>query len=177
MGQFIKTILFSLIAASVNVVLAQDNVISPTDNLVVEGIPRIPLALAEEINRYTEFRYAGLSNWHPTRREMLISTRFANTSQIHLVKYPGAARTQLTFFRDGTGGASYQPTQGNYFIFSKGSGGNENYQKYRYDFATGVVTLLTDGKSRNTGGVWSNSGDRYAYESTRRNGEDVDIWM
>src|SRR5215510_13790884 len=129
MGQFIKTVLFSLIAASVNVVLAQDNVISPTDNLVVEGIPKIPLPLAEEINRYTEFRYGALSNWHPTKREMLISTRFANTSQIHLLKYPGAARTQLTFFRDGTGG------------------------------------------------VWSNSGDRYAYESTRRNGEDVDIWM
>jgi dipeptidyl aminopeptidase/acylaminoacyl peptidase len=177
MREFMKIIMSLLLASSVMVVVAQNDVVSPGDNLVVEGIPKIPLAMAEEINRYTEFRYAGLSNWHPTKHEMLISTRFANTSQIHLVKFPGGARTQLTFFRDSVGGASYQPTQGNYFVFSKGVGGNENYQKYRYDFATGAITLLTDGKSRNTGGVWSNAGNWYAYESTRRNGEDVDVWL
>jgi dipeptidyl aminopeptidase/acylaminoacyl peptidase len=172
-----KTALLLLFAASATVVAAQDDVISPADNLVVEGIPKIPLAMAEEIDRYTQFRYAGLSSWHPTKREMLITTRFADTSQVHIVKFPGGARTQLTFFRDSVSGASYQPTRADYFVFSKGVGGNENYQKYRYDFATGVITLLTDGKSRNTGGVWSNAGNWYAYESTRRNGEDVDIWM
>src|SRR6266571_617926 len=177
MREFMKIIMSLLLASSVTVVVAQNDVVSPSDNLVVEGIPRIPLAMAEGINRYTEFRYAGLSNWHPTKREMLIGTRFADTSQIHLVKFPGGARTQLTFFRDSVIGASYQPTDGNYFVFSKGVGGNENYQKYRYDFATGAITLLTDGKSRNTGGVWANAGNWYAYESTRRNGEDVDIWM
>jgi dipeptidyl aminopeptidase/acylaminoacyl peptidase len=177
MKRCMKVTLFLLFAASSTVVVAQNDVVVPADNLVVEGVPKIPAAMAEEINRYTEFRGAGLSNWHPQKRQMLISTRFGNTSQVHLVKFPGGARTQLTFFKDSAGGASYQSTGGDYFVFSKGSGGNENYQKYRYDFATGAITLLTDGKSRNTGGVWSNMGDRYAYESTRRNGEDVDIWM
>jgi len=177
MKRFMKVMLALICAANVNVVVAQSDVVTPADNLVVEGIPRIPAAMAEAINRYTEFRYAGLANWHPTKREMLISTRFADTSQIHLVKFPGGARTQLTFFKDSVDSAGYQPTRGDYFVFSKGSGGNENYQKYRYDFATGAITLLTDGKSRNTGGVWAISGDKYAYESTRRNGEDVDIWM
>ena len=175
MREFMKIVMSLLLASSVTVVVAQNDVVSPGDNLVVEGIPKIPLAMAEEINRYTEFRYAALSNWHPTKREMLISTRFADTSQIHLVTFPGGARTQLTFFRDSAGSASYQPTHGNYFVFSKGIGGNENYQKYRYDFGTGAITLLTDGKSRNTGGAWSNAGNWYAYESTRRNGEDVDL--
>ena len=172
-----KLALLLLLSATCTLVVAQDDMISPADNLVVEGIPKIPSSLAEEINRYTEFRFAGLSNWHPTKREMLISTRFANTEQIHLVKFPGGARTQLTFFRDSVNGASYQPVRGDYFVFTKGVGGNENYQKYRYDFATGAITLLTDGKSRNTGGVWANAGNAYAYESTRRNGEDVDIWL
>ncbi|MFY9556919.1 MAG: prolyl oligopeptidase family serine peptidase [Blastocatellia bacterium] len=172
-----RVMIYLLFAASLTVFAAQEGVVSPSDNLVVEGIPKIPAAMAEAINRYTEFRYAGLSNWHPTRREMLISTRFADTSQIHVVKFPGGARTQLTFFKDSVGSASYQPTRGDSFVFSKGSGGNENYQKYRYDFATGAITLLTDGKARNTGGVWSNTGTLYAYESTRRNGEDVDIWI
>jgi dipeptidyl aminopeptidase/acylaminoacyl peptidase len=175
--RFTKVMLFLLLAATAKTVVAQNDVVLPADNLVVEDIPKIPLALAEEINRYTEFRFAGLSSWHPTKREMLITTRFANTSQVHLVKFPGGARTQLTFFKDSAGGASYQPTRGDYFIFSKGVGGNENFQKYRYDFASGAITLLTDGKARNTGGTWSNGGTWYAYESTRRNGEDLDIWI
>ena len=177
MSRFTKVILALLFAAGSTVVLAQTEPITPGENLVVEGVPTIPAAMAEEINRYTEFRYADLSSWHPTRREMLIGTRFSETNQIHLVKLPGGARTQLTFFKDSAGGASYQPTRGDYFVFSKAVGGNENYQKYRYDFATGAITLLTDGKSRNTGGVWSMAGDNYVYQSTRRNGEDVDIWM
>src|SRR5262245_15536767 len=172
-----KLTLLLLLLASCPFVIAQDGAISPTDNLVVEGVPKIPSSLAEEINRYTEFRYAGLANWHPTKREMLINTRFANTGQVHLLKFPGGARTQLTFFRDSAGGGSYQPVRGEYFVFNKGVGGNENYQKYRYDFTSGAITLLTDGKSRNTGGVWANGGNAYVYESTRRNGEDVDLWV
>ena len=53
-----KVMLALLFAASVTVVAAQSDVLSPADNLVVEGIPKIPAAMAEEINRYTEFRYA-----------------------------------------------------------------------------------------------------------------------
>lgn len=177
MKRFVKVIFALLVAAELTVVVAQSDVVTPGENLVVEGIPSIPVAMAEEINRYTEFRYADLSNWHPARREMLIATRFAETNQVHLLKMPGGARTQLTFFKDSTGGASFHPTGGDYFVFSKGSGGNENYQKYRYDFASGAVTLLTDGKSRNTGGAWANAGDKYVYQSNRRNGEDLDIWM
>ena len=59
----------------------------------------------------------------------------------------------------------------------KGAGGNEFNQNYRYDFATGDITLLTDGKSRNSGPTWSNKGDRIAYTSTRRNGADTDIYV
>ena len=76
-----------------------------------------------------------------------------------------------------TRGVSYQPTRGDYFIFSKDSGGDENYQNYRYDFATGQITLLTDGKSKNGPAVWSNRGDRIVYSSTRRNGTDVDLYV
>jgi dipeptidyl aminopeptidase/acylaminoacyl peptidase len=133
--------------------------------------------MADEISRYTEMRSAALSSWHPTRREMLVITRFADASQVHLVKTPAGARNQLTFFKDGSSGATFQPTRGQYFVFSKDSGGDENFQKYRYDLETGAFTLLTDGKSRNTGGIWSNAGDRYVYGSTRRNGQDVDLWI
>jgi dipeptidyl aminopeptidase/acylaminoacyl peptidase len=152
-------------------------VIAPNENLVVENIPAVPAALAEEVRRYTEFRSAGLSSWHPTRREMLIVTRFGDTNQVHHVKTPGGARTQLTFFPERTGGASFRPKTGEYFVFNKDVGGNEFFQLHRYDMGSGEVTLLTDGKSRNTGGVWSNAGDRLAYQSTRRTGRDTDIYV
>ena len=64
---------------------------------------------------------------------MLISTQLANTMQLHEVKMPGGARTQLTFFKEPVWDASYQPTDGRYFIFAKDTGGDENYQKYRFD--------------------------------------------
>jgi len=152
-------------------------VVTPGDNLVVEGIPPIPAAVAETVARYTDYRTASLQSWHPTRREILINTRFGDTHQIHQVKMPGGARTQLTFFPDRVLAASFQPTTGDYFVFTKDIGGGEWFQKYRYDVATGGVTLLTDGKSRNLGGAWSKSGQWYAYSSTRRTGKDNDVWV
>ena len=171
------TLLVVVFLLRVTSVLAQDGVIPPGDNLVAEGIPRVPALLAEAVSRYTEFRRAAFLSWHPTQREMLIRTRFAETPQIHRVQSPGGARTQLTFFTDTVRGAAYPPKNGSWFVFSKDSGGNESSQYYRYDFATGAITLLTDGKSRNSSAVWSNLGDRMVYSSTRRNGKDVDVYV
>ncbi|MEX0978240.1 MAG: hypothetical protein WDZ48_05285, partial [Pirellulales bacterium] len=127
--------------------------IAPADNLVVEGIPPIAASLAEKAGRYTEFRSAALMDWHPTERAILIGTRFADTPQIHAVATPGGDRRQLTFFADRVGSASYHPREADYFVLSKDAGGSEFFQLFRYDLASGEATLLTDGKSRNTGGT------------------------
>ena len=156
---------------------SQEAVVAPNENLIVEGVPPIPQALADQADRYTNFRSAFFASWHPTKREMLISTRFADTFQIHQVNMPGGARTQLTFYVDDVRSAQYPPKGGDSFVFSKDIGGGEFYQLYRYDDSTGAVTLLTDGKSRNTDEVWSNDGKKIAYSSTRRDGNDVDIWL
>ncbi|HLZ00476.1 MAG TPA: prolyl oligopeptidase family serine peptidase [Candidatus Angelobacter sp.] len=151
-------------------------VIRPGDNLVVENIPAIPAEIAEKGTQYGEFRGATLQDWDPVKREMLIGTRFADVPQIHRVKMPGGDRTQLTFFPDRTGGGHYGP-KGDYFTFSKDIGGGEWFQIYRYDVASGEVTLLTDGKSRNTGRSFAHHDNRFAYSSTRRTGQDTDIWV
>ena len=162
----------------VTTLFAQSSQVTPGDNLVVEGIPPIPSDLVQRAGRYTKGRAAEILDWHPTKREMLIVTFFGNVPQVHQVKFPGGARTQLTFLDDNPArGVSYHPTAGDYFIFSKDVGGDQNYQNYRYDFSTGDVTLLTDGKSKNTPGVWSNAGDRIVYGSTRRNGKDIDFYI
>src|SRR6058998_3190000 len=155
----------------------QNPEIVPNENLVVEGIPKIPASLAETVERYTNFRGASLDSWDPVKREMLISTRFADTSQVHLVKMPGGARTQLTFYPDSVYAALFSPASDSTFVFSKDIGGNEFFQIYRFDSGSGDITLLTDGKSRNIASAWSYDGRRLAYGSTRRNGNDVDLYV
>jgi len=155
---------------------AQENTIAPGENLVVEGVPRIHASLAEAIGRNTENRDAFQTDWHPKRREMVIGTRFGNTYQAHLVRIRGGARQQLTFFAEPVYGDSFHP-KGDYLLFQKDVGGGEWFQYFRYDPGTGDSTLLTDGKSRNTSGRWSSGGDLIAYVSTRRNGQDTDLWV
>jgi dipeptidyl aminopeptidase/acylaminoacyl peptidase len=147
------------------------------ENLVLDGVPAIPTSIAEAAAPYTDARPATLTSWHPTRREVLISTRFGNTNQAHLVKFPGGARTQVTFYGDTVSNASFEPTKGEFLVFSKGAGGNEFFQLYRTDLATGTVTLLTDGASRNSAARWSPSGRSIAYTSTRRTKADTDLYV
>ena len=156
---------------------SQDSYVAPPESLIVDGVPNVPEALAETAGRYASFRSASLSDWHPTRHEMLISTRFAETPQLHLLAMPGGARQQLTFFADSVSNGRFHPNGGEYIVFMKDVGGGEWYQLYRYDMKTGDVTLLTDGKSRNLMGPWSTDGDRIAYVSTRRTGKDTDLWV
>jgi len=170
-------LLVALLLLAAGGALAQEAVLAPPDNLVLDNVPAIPASLAETAGRYAENRSAFPSDWHPQRREMLIGTRFGNTYQTHLVKMPGGARQQLTFFTEPVYGGSFHPRGGDYFIFSRDVGGGEWYQLFRYDLATRNSTLLTDGKSRNLLGPWSTRGDLIAYTSTRRTGQDTDLWV
>jgi Tol biopolymer transport system component len=108
---------------------------------------------------------------------MLVLTRFAETNQVHVVRQPMGARTQLTFFPDRILDAQFNPATGDYFLFHKDIGGSEWYQIYRYDMTDGMITLLTDGKSRNDDIHFNHQGTRIAYSSTRRNGKDTDLWV
>jgi len=79
------------------------------ENLITENIPPIPSSLVEEVKNFTEARSASFVDWHPLKKEMLISTRFGNSSQLHYVKFPGGDRKQISFFEDAVGGASFEP--------------------------------------------------------------------
>ena len=145
---------------------------------MIEGIPAIPASLAEDVQRYTESRSAIFCDWNPKQKEMIISTRFGNVAQLHLVSKPMGARKQLTFFSEPAGNALYEPVNGDYFLFTRDKGGNEFSQIYRYDFKDGKVTLLTDGKRSQNGEIaWSSKSNLIAYGSTARNGADRDIYV
>jgi hypothetical protein len=56
--------------------------ITPSDNLIVDGIPPIPADLVDIVGRYTEMRAASFQDWNPMKPEMLITTRFGDTNQV-----------------------------------------------------------------------------------------------
>lgn len=141
--------------------------------LVADGIPVVPLDLVEATRPYMEFRTASFVDWDPVTKSMLISTRFGNVAQLHSVKAPGMARTQISFEPEPLGG-TYLPGDGT-LIVSKDKGGNEFYQLYT--MKNGKLTLLTDGKSRNGLNAVSLDGKWIAYSSTRRNGADNDLYI
>jgi dipeptidyl aminopeptidase/acylaminoacyl peptidase len=162
------------------VALSQIDGTGPYANLVMEGIPRVPASLQQQVDRYSVFQTVEFMGWHPVKREMLIRTYGYNprrNGQIHRVEYPGGWFWQLTFFADPVAGISYHRPKGDYLVFSKDSDGNELYQMYRYDCGTGRVTPLTNGKSRNTSGTWSHADRQIAYLSARRNGKDLDLYL
>lgn len=171
------TVVITLTVVFIPVLVAQEAVTKPNDALILENIPAVPASIAERAARYTDFRTATIYGWHPQKREVLIGTRFADTVQVHQVAMPGGARTQLTFFPDRISDASYHLHNGDYFLFRKDVGGGEWYQIFRFDVASGDITMLTDGKSRNSEFVWSNKGDRIAYASTLRNNTDLDFYV
>jgi dipeptidyl aminopeptidase/acylaminoacyl peptidase len=143
--------------------------------LVADGIPAVPDVLAEQTRPYMEFRTASLQGWNPKTRGIVIATRFANTAQIHEVARPLGMRRQITFEADPIANAGYSRGKGDVMVIQKDVGGSEFWQLYRLD--NGRLILLTDGKSRNEINAWSQDGRWLAYSSTRRNGEDSDLYV
>jgi dipeptidyl aminopeptidase/acylaminoacyl peptidase len=142
--------------------------------LVADGIPPVPMALAEQTRPYMEFRTASFAGWQPRDSSMLVTTRFGNTTQIHRVARPMGTREQLSFEVERVTG-TWSP-DGDVLLAWKDVGGNEFYQLHT--LRDGRLTLITDGRSRNTFlGAWSRDGRFIGYSSTRRTGRDTDLYL
>lgn len=172
-----KTVLAVLALLPVGLSAQKADYVVPNENLITENIPNIPKTLSAQVKKYTEARGAGLLTVHPSGKSIIVSTRFANTNQLHQVVQPLGSRTQLTFFDEPVGGAAFEPVKGDFLIYSKDIGGNEFAQLFRLDLVSLESTLLTDGGRSQNGGVdWKEDGSGFFYTSTRRNGGDRDIW-
>jgi dipeptidyl aminopeptidase/acylaminoacyl peptidase len=163
---------------------AAQEFLTPPAALAIEGMPPIPARIATAMAPYGRSRSATFRDWHPTRREMIVITRLGDSDQIYRVAAPGAPLVQLTSVEGGLGGgqrdryaATWQQATGNAVLYQNDLKGNERYQHYRLDLATGETTMITDGASRNLLGAWSRKGDRLAYTSTRRNDRDFDLYV
>ncbi|MEL7232070.1 MAG: S9 family peptidase, partial [Pseudomonadota bacterium] len=133
-------------------------------NLVKESIPEIPAEVSERLRQFQNVRGHGFSDW--ADEGILIGTRFGEVSQVHHVKTPGGARTQVTFYDEPVGGGSMNPAGGS-FVFARDTGGDEFFQGYLFNLANGEVTQFTEPGTRNGGLAWSDDGSQVAwYRST-----------
>ncbi|WP_165246240.1 alpha/beta hydrolase family protein [Paludisphaera soli] len=156
---------------------AQEPTVSVPDTIRAEGVPAIPRSIASALNRYQNIRGAGFQGWDRDKpRALYITTRFADTMQVHHVPAPGAARRQLTFSPERVLGVSPRP-RSDQFLFVMDEGGAENYQLFLQNRAGGEPVRLTDGKSRHESAKWSPTGELLAWSSNARNGKDMDLYI
>jgi dipeptidyl aminopeptidase/acylaminoacyl peptidase len=135
-------------------------------NLILESVPETPREVTEKLNRYQNTRSAGLVGFDADGEGIYIVTRFGETSQIHAVDEPLGARKQLTFFQEPVGGAEPSPTEPGQLLFSRDQGGDENYQVYLFDAATGDSRMVSDGEGRKTAAQFSDDGTMLAWQKT-----------
>jgi dipeptidyl aminopeptidase/acylaminoacyl peptidase len=144
-------------------------------NLSFDNIPEPPPGLSEKLDAYLGARQATPLGFSP-KGQLLISTRFGDVDQLHLVERPDGERRQITFLREPITDAAFSPDPGrSAYVYLEDVGGKESTQLYYQRLGVPAPKLLTDGKSLNGRPVWSNSGREVAFFSTGRDGANADI--
>jgi dipeptidyl aminopeptidase/acylaminoacyl peptidase len=153
------------------------HVVLDNDTLRLEATPAVPETVKERMTRYLETRGADLGDLSDDGSQVLITTRFGSSAQVHRVRTPLGARTQLTFLPEPVGAPRFVPGNASSVLYTADKGGNEQYQIWRLDLDTGSETRLTQADARNGPPLWSNGGAWIAYASNARNKRDFDIWI
>src|SRR3984957_19857826 len=144
-------------------------------NLIFDNIPEPAAGISEKLGAYMGARQATPLGFSP-KGQLLISTRFGDVDELHLVEKPAGERRQLTFMREPITQGKFSPDPlRSAYVYLKDAGGNEYSQLYYQRLGEAGAKLLTDGKSLNGSPVWSNSGREVAFFSTARDGVSYDI--
>ncbi|MDZ7651864.1 MAG: prolyl oligopeptidase family serine peptidase [Burkholderiaceae bacterium] len=136
--------------------------VMPPAALTMTGVPPVPASLPARIGRYTDFKGAGLADWSPDGRRLLVSFLAGppgqQRTQLHTVDGPGAPLTQVTFANEPTRSGSFLPSDANLIVFERDTGGSEATQVFRLDLATGTETALTEPGQRCDAGEFNRAG-------------------
>ena len=114
--------------------------------LQLENVPPALASDAKAMRPYLEARSGVVFGWLPHGDGALIGTRFGDTQQLHAVRAPMGARTQLTFEQEPILSAIINHnTAAPAMIYARDTGGDEQFQLYGYDFLLNKTALLTEG--------------------------------
>jgi dipeptidyl aminopeptidase/acylaminoacyl peptidase len=144
-------------------------------NLIFDNIPDASTEFAGRLGGYLAGRQASLLGWSP-KGQLLVSTRFGDVAQLHLMEKPGGERRQITFGGEPITVGAFSPDPGrSAYLYLQDAGGSGKAQLYYQHVGEATPKLLTDGKSANGTPLWSNLGREIAFSSTARDGVDSDI--
>ena len=142
--------------------------------LIYEGIPPPDPALSARLERYLQARGATFLDWMADG-SLLIKTRFGDSEQLHRVSGAGAAREQLTFYRDPIEWARGAKVGGG-LLFWKDHAGGDDYQIF-YRSPQGAIRQLTSGDSIHGSPVFSHDGKRVAFYGNDRDPLSYDVYV
>jgi dipeptidyl aminopeptidase/acylaminoacyl peptidase len=160
-------------AADVPVAVVNTTAAAPTAMLAppaamrVEGVPPLSAAVLGPIQRYSQVIGHGFADWHPQRRELLVTHRLpgSSTTQLFRLRSPQGVLEQLTDAADPVNNGRWEPQAGRYIVFARGTGGDEVFQLYRLDPDTRAVTQLTPAGQRHGFGAWLPGSGQLLYTS------------
>lgn len=145
------------------------------DRFLFDDVATASDAVVAGVDDYLSGRDARALGW-TNRGQLLISTRFGETLQLHLVAGPGGERQQLTFSPDPSIAGAFSPDPaGAEFVYLQDHDGDGRYQIFYRHAAEAAARRLTDGKSINVAPVWSNAGQNLAFATTARDGKSLDV--
>lgn len=151
---------------------AQSPDIRSEGNLQLSAVPPVDAQDKALLKPYLEARVGTSFGWLPHGDGLLIGTRFADTQQLHKIQQPLGARTQLSFDSEPvlTAVVNFN-TSAPAAIYSRDTGGDEQFQLYCFDFLTQKTQLLSEGPStRNESAVFAPDGFHFAYSRTDAQG-------
>jgi dipeptidyl aminopeptidase/acylaminoacyl peptidase len=144
--------------------------------MILQDVPQIPGELVVRLKRYQDARFAAFVEWTRDGEGLYVRTRFGDIAQLHRVDAPEGMRHQLTWFTEPLGQVARR-SNGRELAVTMDEGGGERDQILLFDPRTATTRVLTNDRSRNRQLVWSRNGRLLAYQSTRRNGVDSDLWI
>lgn len=131
------------------------------------GVPPVPASLPGRVGPYTEFKGAGLRDWSPDSRKLLVTFLHNGRTQLHTVGGAGEPLHALTSSPEPTRAGAYLPSDAGMVVFERDIGGSETSRVFRLDLESGVETPLTDEKLRCDMGPFTTSGTAIVVSCSR----------
>ena len=144
---------------------------TPGENLVVDGVPKIPASLAETAGRYGSYRTAtscGLASDAARDADRHAIWRYAATASGENAGRGAAAAHVLSGFGDARRG--FIRTAATTLLFMKDIGGGEWFQLYRYDVEDGRCDAADGREIAKFAGavVFERGSDRVCFDAADR---------
>ena len=173
-GLIAATLLCSGLIAQAQSETSQSSGLSIPQNIETRNVPQISAVVGERLQRYNHTRSASVLGWQGD--QLLISTRFGETSQLHRVNKPLGFRQQLTYLPEPLADVAI-PKGGakNQIIISWDVGGSEFDQLFLFDLNDGSAKMVSDGHSLYSDTYFSPDEKSFVYVTTERNGRNWDI--